>query len=100
MEMSPPKLPLPTVPRNIPVGTSSTIADNIPDVDNVLQSCAESNNVSPKFHIELQFKSLCTYIRIPKAELKIALRNESYETTKGDFRHLYYFTFSQPLQKY
>lgn len=38
----------------------------------------------PLFHLDLVFKSTCTYVRIPKRELKEALKLEDYATTSGD----------------
>lgn len=42
-----------------------------------------NDSVPPLFHLELLFKSTCNYIRIPKSELKQALKSEDYSTTAG-----------------
>lgn len=61
-------------------------------LENDLQSASQSgrNDDIPLFHLDIVFASTCNYIRLPKHELKQALKEETYATTAGIFKRYYF----------
>lgn len=55
-------------------------------VDNAVPVVSRQSRLggdAPLFHLDLVFASTCNYIRLPKQELKNALKVENYTTTTG-----------------
>ena len=75
-------------PRSPPPPISRCYSSNtiLSALESDMQSASQSgrNDDVPLFHLDLVFTATCNYIRLPKRELKQALKEENYATTAGD----------------
>lgn len=75
------------LPPQLTRGFSALLAGIESDFPGVCSSDRSPDEL-PLFHLDLVFKSTCNYIRLPKRELKKALKEENYSTTAEIVRQL------------